>query len=243
MSSSGLKRLGLFSNAVRVSSDGSRLTVRPSWEPSVLKHLEQIVEGQAVGPPVYDLLEQTKALNSKNEYKQWLHVWTMRTGNSNDAGHVSKHFSYPWVPIWEKPELDLMMAHYHITDWTNLPTMWGTFWYDLNECIEDARIARTGGSGPYWMLRTTPAIYQLAGEMASMKRRIANEVLQCLRPTVGDKEILTYQRSMFIDALVPFRVMSFEQEQEDEAIRTAEKRRNVVQVRNSPPSGRPPRCR
>lgn len=204
-----------------------------------------VIDGHEVSKDCFELMERLGAVNTNNEFKRWLHVWVVGTERSNDQGHVMWNASYPWVPLWEKPDLSAMMATYYVTDFVNFPTSWEDIWYDLNEAIEARRAKRLAAHGPYWMLLSRPSSHAIAGEMASMKRRLANELQRSPEPLrhrpLG--EVMSLAREQFVAALQPFRVMSIQQESEDEAVRTTEERRNAVRGWDRPTSRRPPRCR
>jgi hypothetical protein len=209
--------------------------------------MHAVVEGQEIDDECYLLLKETDSLKPNNEFKQWLHIWTIST-DSRDAGHIHMHTQLPWVRLWDKPDLSVMKAAHHITDFVNFPISWVQLWYHLEEQIEACREARREGRneihGPYWMLLEKPTIASLANKMAEWKRRVSVEVYGSLsRKEQSSSNVLEIIRHQFFQSIEPLRVMSPQQELEDETARAAEERSDVVRVGNRVALGRPPRCR
>lgn len=181
---------------------------------------------------------QSGALKSNLEFKQHLHIWIMSEENSKDIGHVDTHYSVPWVPLWDRPDISEISAYYHVTKFAMMPSGWDDLWPNISMLIDIKRERRRNVHGPYWKLKDNPAIAFLAGEMVDMKRRIAREAFD--RHAIDS---LQFQRSLLRDALEPFRVMTVQQEKEDEAARVDEERATAVSIGNRTTSGGPPRCR
>lgn len=206
-----------------------------------------IVDGLEITAETAELLKATDSINARGEYRRWLHLWTIN--NDSHCGHIASHVAIPWVALWDKPELSIIKATYLMTDFVNFPISWQTMWDSLDEMIEDRRERSPHTHGPYWMLLEQPSFARLAGEMASMKRRLINEQFKADPECFGIRDKrrrevwLDESRTQFRVALEPFRVMSPQQELEDETARTSEERRDAVRKRNRFASSRPPRCR
>lgn len=203
-----------------------------------------IVSGDEISGSAAELIQRTGSIDSNWEFKQWLHVWTISTQNTyrNYIGGASKHAAFPWVRLWDKPDLAEIMATYHITDFVNFPASWENLWYHLDDCIGERREDRSAVWGPYWMLLPKPGHSLLAGEIVGMKRRVVNELFKIGIPESA-QDFSTIQRTEFRRALDPFRVMTPQQEIDDETIRASEERSHAVRVRNRLTLSRPPRCR
>lgn len=243
MSANGSRKSGLLQNPGRPLFNGySQMQQRSNRQRSE----PRVYDGDVISDETAELLESTGSVTASKEFKQWLHIWTIDEHSQSLATQVM----YPWVRLWDKPDLSLMSATYLMTDFVNFPTSWQTFWHDVEDQIKECRTKVVGGEvykehyGPYWRLLPVPSLARLAGEIAAMKRRIQREVFeQYPQCTPHDRLIREALRTTFLQALEPFRVLSPQQEKEDEIARVAEERSRSLRVRDRFAPGRPPRCR
>lgn len=184
-----------------------------------------------------DFWHQSGAMNERGEFKQFLHVWSMSTrGASVGPSHINGHDAFPWIPIWDKPDVSEMAAYWHVTAFKLFPGEWDHFWRNVSNLRSHSMT--NASVGPFWALLPQKSEAALAQQMTGMKRRITNQ--QFLKNKTQAISVIDAELHA---ALAPFRVMTPQQEIEDEAVRSDEIRRDFIQNGNIPALGWPPRCR
>lgn len=184
-----------------------------------------------------ELLRRTNSLKPNGEFKRWLSVWTFKAGTHS----VIKYQTFPWVQLWDKPDFSEMKATGLITKFAHFPEPWKELFPHINGIIEYQRYSGGTNNRPYWMLSSSPSGYILSEFLQAVEHRISKELGVQIRRSWHDYEPAF--RFHFFEALEPFRVLTPQQEIEDETIRTSEERSHVVRVWNRPSLNRPTRSR
>lgn len=131
--------------------------------------------------------ESVGALDSRGQFKTWLHVFGMLVDKGSHYSSMAQHLAYPWLPIMPKPDLAEIEAVYHMTRMQHWPSEWpDMFWFGLSSLQQDCRTPNGVLHGPYWMLLSTPAEAQCAQILVGMKRRLTNEMFKDGRPFSTD---------------------------------------------------------
>jgi hypothetical protein len=181
-----------------------------------------------------DFWHESGSVNAKSEFTRYLHLFST-TGNPT---YPFAHEVYPWVNIMPKLDVAELAAYWHITEFNALPIKWCGFWgtlHSLRAACSTSKVAFQGG--PFWMLLPTSRADHLAQVLVGMKRKLTNEAIRL------HAAVPTFVSYGFHQAMEPYRVMTPQQERDDEIARLREIGSAALQIRDRDTFGKPPRCR
>lgn len=179
------------------------------------------------------------SMDEHGEFKQYLHIFVLRRDADGGGSHsVYEWESFPWIAVWPKPDIEELAAYWQMTKWELFPHAWESLWFRLEKLR--ALSQTSNKQGPYWMLLSKPQFAQCANAMVRIKRRLSNE----LGRDIPHRDIRPHHfEKALLDAMVPFRVMTPQQEIADEAYRSSQSGGSAVRVWDGDTLGGPPRCR